>query len=314
MELSLALAQQILSMVLICCVGYILARFNIVSPDQSYILSRVAVYALTPCTIMQSFQSELNHDQLSGLALAFICATVIHLVAIPIMHLLGKAGITSEEKASAVYSNAGNFGIPLISGIASLGAGYVFYMSAFFATQNALLWSHGVTLMSGSAKVDVKKILKNPCMISIAVGLFFFFTQITLPGPIATTVSNLAACLGPICMLVIGLSLGGQDLKSVFSNKRVYGVAALRLLILPAVIMIPFYLLAQVWAHPDIENIIIVMFICALGPAASTVVQLSQIYQSKHIPYVSAINVVSTLLCAVTMPIMVFIFQFFLHM
>lgn len=311
MQLSIDLAIQIIAMVLMCVAGYVLCKTGVVDAKDSHVLSRVAAYGAAPCAIAQSFQSEFNYEQLSGLGLIVVASILIHVVSISTGWWLrkGKFGFSVEESSSVIYSNSGNLGIPLISGLAILGPGYVFYLGGYIAVQSTLLWSHGVSLMSGQPQIDVKKIARHPCMIAVVAGLVLFFTQIPLPTPIQSAMSGLAACLAPLCMLVIGMSLSTQNLKEMFAIKRVYGVIAVRLIVLPAIFMVLLLALGMVWTLPDIHNVLIVCFICAIGPSATTVVQLAQIYDSPHVAYTSVINVVSTVLCVFTMPVMIFFFQ-----
>ncbi len=311
MQLSIDLAQQIVSMVLMCFVGFLISRFHIVSAEESRIVSRTCVYAIIPASMINAFQNDLDAERLSGLAVAFIAAVLIHGMYFLVTGIMNKTplALTNEEVASTVYNNAGNLVIPMIYGVSSLGGEYVFYTSAYIAIQNLLMWSHGQQVMGSRGKPSLKKIFGNPCMISILVGIVFFFLQIKVTGPVGTAVSSLAACLGPVSMLVIGMMLGEQDLKEVFSDLNVYRVSAIRLILLPIFSLVILVALSKVWVHPDINNILTVSLLCAVGPAAATITQQAQLYNNPHRAYVSAINVVSTILCAVTMPLMVLIFQ-----
>ncbi len=311
MQLSLDLAQQILSMVLMGFVGFLLSRFHVVTAEESRIVSRTCVYAIIPASMINAFQNDLDANRLSGLALAFLAAVLIHGMYFLVTGLMNRTrfSLTNEEVASTVYNNAGNLVIPMLYGVAALGGEYVFYTSAYIAIQNLLMWSHGQQIMGSEGKPSLKKIFGNPCMISIMVGIVFFFLQIKVSGPVGTAISSLAACLGPISMLVIGMMLGEQNLKEVFSDGNVYRVSAIRLLLLPVISMVILVVLAKVWNHPDVNNILTVSLLCAVGPAAATTTQQAQLYNNPHRAYVSAINVVSTILCAITMPMMVLIFQ-----
>lgn len=60
------------------------------------------------------------------------------------------------ELVALMYSNCGFIGIPMAQGI--FGAEGVFYMTAYVAMANFLLWSHGVIVMSG--KSDIKSLKK----------------------------------------------------------------------------------------------------------------------------------------------------------
>ena len=59
---------------------------------------------------------------------------------------------------------------------------------------------------------------------------------------------------------------------------------------------------------PDGQTILLVSLLATCTPSASTITQMAQIY-GKDADYASAINVVTTLLCIFTMPLMVALYQ-----
>ena len=65
-------------------------------------------------------------------------------------------------------------------------------------------------------------------------------------------------------------------------------------------------LAAAVLLHVGI--IVVVSLLATCTPSASTITQMAQIY-GKDADYASAINVVTTLLCIFTMPLMVALYQ-----
>lgn len=312
MQLSIDLAQQIISMMLMASVGFLLSRLHVVSGDQSRSLSCVCVYAVLPAAFVSCFQYDLTADRLQGLGISMIAAVGIHAMYLVVLTLLKHSPIqlTNEEQCCVIYNNSGNLIIPMLCGMASLGESYIFYTCAYIAVQNLLVWSHGQSLMGG--KPSLKKILLNPCMIGIFVGILLFFFQIRLTGPVATAVNGLSSCMGPLAMLIIGMMLGDRDLKAIFSDRRIYLVSFIRLIFFPFLIILLLAVLVRLLSHPDLTNILTVSLLCAIGPSAATVTQQAQIYHNPHRTYVSAINAVTTLFCAVTMPVMVLIFQLLL--
>ena len=65
------------------------------------------------------------------------------------------------ELVALMYSNCGFIGIPMAQGI--FGAEGVFYMTAYEAMANFLLWSHGVIVMSGKSDIEsLKKVFTSP--------------------------------------------------------------------------------------------------------------------------------------------------------
>ncbi|OOB80344.1 MAG: hypothetical protein BEN19_05420 [Epulopiscium sp. Nuni2H_MBin003] len=311
MELSLSLAEQIASMVLISVAGFIVTYFKVLSAEDSGIISKVCVYIIIPCSLINAFQTELSPDRLSGFLIALIAGILIHALFLIVTKLFDFTPIKLDnvEKASIIYNNSGNLIIPLVAG--TLGTEYIFYTSAYIVVQNLLVWSHGVIIMGGG-KANFKKIIANPCMISIFIGITLFVCQIRIIGPVGIAISNTASCIGPLSMLMVGMMLGNQNLKEVFSNYRAYGITFIRLILYPALTMIILLTIDKLWIHSDMENVLLVSLFCAIGPAAAVVTQQAQLYDNPKKIYVSSINIVSTVLCAITMPIMTILFQYLL--
>ena len=59
---------------------------------------------------------------------------------------------------------------------------------------------------------------------------------------------------------------------------------------------------------PDGKKILLIVFLAVITPSASTVTQMCQVYGNDS-KYASAVNVMTTLLAIVTMPLMVVLFQ-----
>lgn len=88
--------------------------------------------------------------------LALFAAVIIHLLLFLICGILGKfLNLTSVEKASLIYSNAGNLIIPLVTSV--LGSEWVIYSSGFMCVQTLLLWTHAQSIMQGKQNLTGKR-------------------------------------------------------------------------------------------------------------------------------------------------------------
>lgn len=59
---------------------------------------------------------------------------------------------------------------------------------------------------------------------------------------------------------------------------------------------------------PDGSTILLISLLATATPSASTITQMAQVY-GKDADYASAINVATTLLCIVSMPLIVALYQ-----
>ena len=94
----------------------------------------------------------------------------------------------------------------------------------------------------------------------------------------------------------------------MLSYKRIWLVAFLRLLLCPALVLaVVKYSGMASWAAAG-DKILLITLIACITPSASTITQMAQIY-GQNADYASAINVITTILCIVTMPVLVLLYQ-----
>lgn len=303
----LLLTKQIAELFLIIFLGFLIIKLKILKPEDSRILSVLVLYLIMPCVIIEAFQVKATDEIRSGLLLAYVAAILVHIIILAVSKLLEKVlKLDPVEKASAIYSNSGNLIIPIVTSV--LGKEWVIYSSAFISVQIILLWTHGKMMLSGEKKADWKKIITNINMVCIFIGVLMFITGITLPAILNDTMSVVSGMIGPICMIVIGMLIGSMNLRQLLSFKRLPLVVFLRLVFFPLIMLAVLKFLGL---HTTVSNgttILLISLLATITPSASTVTQLAQIYD-KDAEYASVINVVTTLLCIITMPLIVFLYQ-----
>jgi hypothetical protein len=210
------------------------------------------------------------------------------------------------EADSVIYSNAGNLVIPLVASV--LGEEWVIYASAFVSVQLFFLWSHGISGFLGNGKIQWKKILFNINMLAVFAGIIMLLTGLRLPQMANDVCSTVSAMLAPTAMLITGMIVGGMRLRDVFKNRRIYLVSFLRLLLIPALVLLLIRCFHIKGWVTNGEQILLVTFFAVITPAASSITQFAQVY-GKNEAYAGAINIVTTLLCIATMPLMVYLYQ-----
>lgn len=307
MELSILLAEQIFSLLLIVLTGYIVRKMNIVPKSGRKVLAAIVLYVSAPCIVFDAFQIDYSSEKLFGLAVGFVAACVTLAIFIGAAFLCKKFfHLSASEQTSVTYANTGNLVIPLVNNI--LGADYVLYTSPYNCTQTALLWLHAYNLITGSKELKLKKILLNPNIIAMAAGLVFFLLGIQLPGPLHHTVTQLGNLIGPLSMLNVGFIMAEENLLGVFKGKKVWLVTVLRLIVLPLVMIIGIRLAGITFRLPQTKSILLISLLAAAAPTASSIAQFAEIADNDAVP-AGKINILSTLCCIVTMPIMIMIYQ-----
>lgn len=307
MELSILLLEQMLSMLLMILMGYGAVKAGIVESRQSAVISALTLYIIVPCVVVNSLQIEFTLEKLEGLLLAAGFAIMMHFLFIGLALLMGKKGrLGAIEQASMIYSNGGNIIIPLVSAL--LGESQVFYCCAFIMVQTFFFWTHTVALIGGPKQVSLKKIVTNPNVIAIALGLVLFFTNTRLPGILGTTVASMGSVVGPVCMLMIGMIMASADLKAVFLSGRNWLVCLGRLVLFPSVMLLVLWISRVTVYLSYAKDVLLILFLAICAPVAATVTQMASIFHNKE-EQAGAINVMSVILSILTMPLMVALYQ-----
>ena len=307
MNISILLMQQIVQLFLMIFMGYLIVKTGLVRDDDSKVLSKIILYLIVPCVIINAFQVDYTTDTVKGLLIAFAASVMTQVILLVVISVAGRLLHLNEvEVASVYYSNSGNLIVPIVTFI--LGQEWVLYGCVFMSVQLVFLWTHCKKIISREASYDWKKIILNINMISIFIGVILFFTGIRLPEIIGNTLASVGTMIGPASMIVTGMLFAGMNLKQIFANKRVYFITFLRLIAVPLIALVLIKLSNLASFSADGNKIMLIVFLAIITPSASTVTQMCQVYGNDS-KYASAINVMTTLFSIITMPVMVMLFQ-----
>lgn len=307
MHISLLLMNQIIQLFIMIFMGFIIVKAKLLKAEDSKILSVIVLYLIIPCVIINAFQIDYTPQTVKGLLIALAGSVMTQVILLIVVSILGRVFHLNEvEVASIYYSNSGNLIVPIVTFI--LGKEWVLYGCVFMSVQLVFIWTHCKKIISRESTYDWRKIVLNINMISIAIGIVLFLTRIHLPAIINNTLSAIGSMIGPASMIVTGMLFAGMDFKQIFANKRVYFVSFFRLIIVPviALFLIKCSQLSKFSSNGN--KLMMIVFLAIITPSASTVTQMCQVYGNDS-QYASAINVVTTLLAIVTMPLMVMLFQ-----
>lgn len=307
MHISILLMEQIIQLFLMIFMGFLIVKAKLLNSEDSKILSIIVLYLIIPCVIINAFQVDYTPQTVKGLLIALAGSVMTQVILLIVVSILGRVFHLNEvEVASIYYSNSGNLIVPIVMFI--LGKEWVLYGCVFMSVQLVFIWTHCKKIISRESVYDWRKIVLNINMISIAIGIVLFLTRIHLPEDINSTLSAVGGMIGPASMIVTGMLFARMDFKQIFASKRVYFVTFLRLIVVPAIalVLIKFSYLASLSSNGP--KIMLIVFLAIITPSASTVTQMCQVYGNDS-QYASAINVVTTLLAIITMPLMVMLFQ-----
>ena len=290
----LILIKQILVMLAMMSIGVILFKLGQLDEKGVGQLSNLALYVATPCVVIRALAIPFDAEKISTGVMVMLFFLVIFFASI----VVGRFGCGKVDRIgtfAVVFSNSGFVGIPLIQGI--LGDEYVFYVTMTMVVGTITFWTYGVLLMSGDKnEVSVKKILTNPNLIAVVVGMALFFAPVELPYVVAQVIGGMANMNTGLGMVILGATLGASNIGLMIADTRLYKAIALRLVVVPLV-CIPILMLM-----PVPFEVRMVMMIISAAPAASATSMLALKYGGDY-SYGTGLAIGTTIVSMLSMPI-----------
>ena len=225
---------------------------------------------------------------------------MILLLSVLVSHLVFRKDAIAAF--AAAFSNPGFFGIPLV--VASLGQQAVFYAAAYVAFLNIGQWTYGVSRLTGQPihqGFEPRKLIRAPFVIAILTGLLLFAFRIQLPELGKNILNTVAGLNTPLAMFTVGIYLAQTDLLKMLRRKTLYRIAAVRLLVIPAISILLLMLLPS-----SMREMKTVLLIAAACPVGSNVAVYAQLH-GKDYPYAVETVVISTVFSILTLPFIIWL-------
>lgn len=307
MDMAIIVIWQTVLMFLFMAIGFLLFKTKKISPEGSKTMANILVYAVLPAVIIKSFCKEPTLANMKALGIS----AIIGFGAITISILVSRLFFNNapiDEFASA-FCNVGFFGIPVIQAT-PLGSDGVFYIAAIVAFVNIGQWTYGVMRLTGKQVKEVfspVKLATSPFIIATGVGLILFFsglgsamTKVEITQKLVFgLIEGMSIVNTPLAMIVLGVYLAQTDLKSMFTTKQAYTVSIVRLIIIPAVLLLVFWIIPK-----DLYSIKTAVFISAICPVGSNVAVYAELHGKDYSHAVKTVTA-STLFSIITMPIFI---------
>ncbi len=299
-------AKQVLILYILVAVGFVCDKTGLFKEKAARLSNDLLFYIVTPAVIINSFLSMDNtQENLKKLLTALVFAVVLQIIAAVIALPFFRNKEKEDNciyKFASTYGNVGYMALPLASAV--LGDEGVFYCSVVVVVFNVFCFTHGIKVMTGSAGFEWKKLIVNPGTIAVLIGLPLFLFGVKLPEIVEAPVDYLATLNTPLAMIFFGTYLANTDLKTMFSDKRIYLVALLKLVALPLCMMGVFKLCG-------ITGVLVSsLLISSSAPCANNTVMFAAKY-GKEVAAASKTVAVVSFMSILTMPVMIALGQQF---
>ena len=310
MDTNVIISQMII-LFLILTLGYFIFKIKLVDDNFTKQLSALVIKVTMPALLLSSVLDITERQPLRDVLTSFGIAVALFFIVMPIVGFLlaklfrVKRNSTGLYVFMATFSNVGFMGFPVISALA--GEVGLFYAAIYNLVFNVAVFTLGVWLVNHdkdgeSSGFDIK-LLMSPGVIAALLAIALYFMNIKLPVLLCDTIRSVGSITSPSAMLIIGCTLAKMDVKTVFSDWRLYPWILIKQIVIPILLWIP---LAMIIKN---EILLTVTFILFLMPVANNAVLFANTYNGDA--ELAARSVfLTTLFSLLTVPICVWAVQF----
>ncbi len=272
-------------------VGFIFKRTGVIDDKLQKGLSDLLVKGIVPFNILEVATCEYSKELAQGVGFSVIICLVYYLAALVLGHIIVKNLKTDVNSKRVLvtmiaFANVGFIGFSLTGEI--FGAEGTLYCVVYNLCYNVLLYTYGLNLLSGGSGFDIKAIFTKPVTVACIIAIFIFFTPISFPPVLLDCISGIGGMVFPISMFIIGCEINDMKLSMLIKSKHAYIVSALRLLILPFIMLV---ILKALGFHGTLPRTLVVL--TAL-PSGSMNIIFAESYNCS--PKLAALTVVQSML------------------
>ena len=291
--------------------GYGAVRLGIVSKDFHKQLSALMLSIPLPCLILRSFYTtELTDEALSQFG-SMMLATAVTLAILFVIGYISKRLMRVPSEAvvceyGMMTSNFTFFGMPLVETL--FGAEGLFYYTIFTTLARVIYYGCPPYMLGSGAKTTLREFIRQMCCPTIGavvLGFVMYFGRIQPPDAVDDIIQGLAVTGTPFGMMLCGMTLATAPLREAFTRPSVFVLSLVHLLICPAAVMAACMLCGF---QPLIIKLAVVYSAMPFGALLPTFA--TKYCADEHsVVYGSTLVSVSTIICIVTVPMWIYIFN-----
>jgi len=264
--------EQMGRIFLFLLLGFGLRRLRVLPENAGVGISRLVTTIFLPALLLHSNMTEFNLANVGLYGKLVLLGgglwLLVTLAALPLSRKF--AGGSELDRGLYLYglsfANTGSVGTPIV--LATLGTAGLLEYTLFLFVSSLMTYCWGVTLLSPNRQRQTlsQRLIKilNPVFVAILIGLVLgsLGAKNWMPTMVIDIVGDLGACYVPVSLLMAGFTIAEYPLNNVFKLPKSYLFAALRLIVIPMVMM----LLCLVMGMPkSVATLVLLTFACPCG-------------------------------------------------
>lgn len=245
MSTFLATLNPMLTLFICIAAGFILSKCKILPEGSGKVMAKLETWVFCPALNFTTMAYYCTVDSIGEHFINIVLSSFGVMLAVGISLFLAPRFVKEKGTERGVYyyalafANSGYMGDPIV--LALFGNLGLAFFKLYCLPVQLMIYSWGISVMIPSAENKGgawRRVINAPTvamLLGIAVGLSG--TGKYIPAFMTNSLDTLKVCMGPVAMLLAGVTIAKYDFLSMLKNKKVYIATALRLTLLPAIIV-----------------------------------------------------------------------------
>ncbi|HWR12277.1 MAG TPA: AEC family transporter [Rectinemataceae bacterium] len=289
--------EKILSIFVIMAIGFAAKKFKAVDAVFLRGLSAFMVNIALPFAFMASLDRGIPKSVLPELGIMALWAFAIHGASIGLASFAYRRFPDNQRKVLSfitVFTNCAFMGLPVAQSVA--GTKGMMFASIYNVAYMILVYTYGLSLFQEKAeKGRLKKILLNPGIIAITIGVILWFLPFSLPAFFLESVGLMAKLQTPLAMFIVGANIANIRIERILPEKALLVAIAVRLVCIPLAVYGVIKLTGSTGLAPGIA-----LILTAMPAGAQTVVVAESVGADSS--FASEVVFATTILSVFTIP------------
>lgn len=307
-------------------IGFSFRKTGILNSESKKTINTLLMKIFIPCLAFVSFIMDFDTSTLIQSSWIILITIVCYLFCLFISRIIFIKFDRQKRVIFSLIMSFGQitlFGLPLVRSIYPASGNFVGNIMSlpfrFFVYFYSFIVVSGIKLERKTIKSSLKSVFLNPIIIAMLISVLIWITQPIMPKVeinglkysflridktipfLYSAINVLSNITTPLCMLLIGITLGEATFKVVITNKIAWILAILRSLVSPLILIFIIYLFNFISSVNLNNEIIASMVICFSSPL-SAVINAYCINYNKEPLIASDSSFLSTLISIVTIP------------
>ena len=266
--------------IFITVLGFIFGRFKIFDLSHAKVLNLFLFYIAVPALIIKFVaQSEIGQVDLKQIISYFLMQASLGLITFLITSKFFKRPIQESIIWSLMVALSNHVTLLLPITKIYFGSEVITQVTSIILMDGVILLSIITFFLELTTKKNIQTLVffrnlsLNPMILSILIGVLLFLFNIEINNtPIDYTLSVLAACVSPVGLFAIGITLSFYTSKVI--NKITASISILKLVISPIVLLLIGLILFDAGLPDKIPG----AFFVSVAPCGHTAIVLCSAY------------------------------------